>query len=334
MPAPGAAHGASSSVVGANSRSVKNSRRSKRWEKWPRIFQNSDAPAKHRDTQPDAVRNGAGNMRAFERKLNARFIVLIGLFFLVVVSGCTPTDPASLIKKFTPPEDEAIATNYIALLRQNKFEQIQNDLDPSLKNALTQDTLAKMAKAIPPQNPISVKVIGAQQVRDPDIYKINLSFEYQFPSKWLLINVATQKKDGVFTIIGFNVYPQSDSLENLNRFTLAGKNFLQYATLAFAILIPLFSLSVLFLCIKTKMQKRKWLWIIFILIGIGKFTINWTTGQWNLALLSFQLLGSSSFAPPYGAWTISISLPLGAILFLLRRKKFFASLESAHSSSL
>jgi hypothetical protein len=243
----------------------------------------------------------------------------------MVLSGCG--DPNSVIKKFTPPEDEAIATNYIALLRQNKFAPIEKDLDPSLKGALTQDTLVKMAEAIPDQDPISVKVIGAQQVRNPGLYRINLSFEYQFPSKWLLINVATQKKDGVSTIIGFNVYPLSDSLENLNKFTLAGKNLLEYVTLVFAILIPLFTLYALVLCIRTKIEKRKWLWIIFILIGLCKFTVNWTTGQWNFAPLSFQFLGAGAFAPPYSAWLISISLPLGAILFLIRRKKLVALIE-------
>jgi hypothetical protein len=253
-----------------------------------------------------------------------RFIYLFCVSALVMLSGC---DQDSLIKKITPPEDEAIATNYIAMLRQNQFEPIEKDLDPSLKSVLTQDTLVKMAAAIPAQDPISVKVIGAQQIRNSDLYRINLSFEYQFPSKWVLINVATQKKDGVSTIIGFNIYPLTDSLENLNRFTLAGKNLLQYVTLAFAILIPIFSLYALVLCIRTKMEKRKWLWIIFILIGIGKFTVNWTTGQWNIAPLSVQLLGAASFAPPYGAWLISISLPLGAILFLLKRKKLVASVE-------
>jgi len=255
-----------------------------------------------------------------------RIIYLIGVPTLVFLSGCG--SPDNLIKKFTPPEDEAIATNYIALLRQKQFEQIEKDLDPSLKSALAQDTLEKMAEAIPTQAPISVKVVGAYSARGTDVYKINLTFEYQFPTNWLLINVATQKKDGVLTIIGFNVYPLSDSLENLNKFTLVGKNPLQYATLALAILIPLFTLYALVLCIRTKMEKRKWLWIIFILIGIGKFTVNWTTGQCNFASLSFQLFGAASFAPPYGAWLISISLPVGAILFLIRQKILVATVES------
>jgi hypothetical protein len=271
-------------------------------------------------------------MEIFTQKLNVRLILPLSLSLLIILPGCTPADPASQMKKFTPAEDEAMATNYIVLLRQNKFERIQTDTDPSIKNGLTQDTLAKMAKAIPPEDPVSVKVIGAQQVHDPDLYKINLSFEYQFPSKWLLINVATQKKGGVSTIIGFNVYPISDSLENINRFTLTGKNPLQYVTLAFAILIPLFIFYVLVLCIRTKMTKRKWLWIIFILFGIGRLTVNWTTGQWQIAPLYFSLLGSGAFAPPYGAWLISTSLPLGAFMFLFRRKKFIASVEPVPSA--
>jgi hypothetical protein len=259
-----------------------------------------------------------------------RFIYLIGISALLILSGCG--DPDSMIKKFTPPEDEAMATNYIALLRQKQFGPVEKDLDPSLKSVLTQDTLAKMAAAIPAQDPISVKVIGAQQVRNSDLYRINLSFEYQFPSKWVLINVATQKKDGVSTIIGFNIYPLTDSLENLNRFTLAGKNLLQYVTLAFAILIPIFSLYALVLCIRTKMKKRKWLWIIFIILGLGQFTVNWTTGEWHFVPLSFAFFGVAAAAPMYMTWFISISLPLGAIIFLIRRRKIIASNESADST--
>jgi hypothetical protein len=251
-------------------------------------------------------------------------VYLFCVFALALLSGC---DQKNLVAKFVSPEDEATATNYIALLRQRQFGPIERDADPSLKSAFTQSLLEKMADAIPPQDPVSVKVIGVNSSHYDGTYQVNLSYEYEFPTNWLLINIATQKKDGVLTIIGFRIRSLPDSLENLNKFTLAGKNFLQYITLAFAILIPLFSLSVLVLCIRTKVKKRKWLWIIFILIGIGKFTINWTTGQSGIQPLYFQLVGASAFAPPYGAWLISISLPLGAILFLIRRKKLIESAE-------
>lgn len=247
-----------------------------------------------------------------------RSFCLYGVLILVISSGC---NPASQIKKFTPPEDEYIATNYIAELRQGKFDRILNDFDPILKSALTQNVLTEMQQSIPSQDPISIKVIGAYQIREPNLYKINLSFEYQFPSEWLLINVATQKKNGVLTIVGFNIYPREDSLEHLNRFTLHGKSFLQYAMLAFAALVPALILVALILCFRTKIEKRKWLWIIFILIGLGKFTINWTSGQWSFSPIYILLFGSGAFAPPYGEWSVSTSLPLGAILFLLHRRR-------------
>jgi hypothetical protein len=97
----------------------------------------------------------------------------------------------------------------------------------------------------------------------------------------LLANVATEKKEGGMTIIGFNITPSSDSLENINRFTLNCKSPLQYFTLLFAVVIPLSILYSLVKCAGTKIEKRKWLWIAFILFGIGQFALNWTTGQWG-----------------------------------------------------
>jgi len=256
-----------------------------------------------------------------------RFLILIGLLFLIIFSGCGQNNE-KLVRRFTPPEDEAKATNYISLLRQGRLDQIQNDMDASIKSADTHNILVKMAALIPDQEPISVKVIGAQQFRDQDTYKINLSFEYQFPTNWLIINVALQRKDGASTIYGFHVQPMSDSLENSNKFTMAGKNFFQYAIFALAILIPLFTFFALVVCIRTKMKKRKWLWIIFILIGVCRITVNWTTGQWQFGLFQFQLFGAGAFAPPFGAWLIAVSVPLGAIIFLLRKRKLATLVES------
>lgn len=259
-------------------------------------------------------------------KYRLRLILPIGFLALMLFSGCDHNSE-KLVRAFTPPEDEAKATNYISQLRQGRFDQIQKDMDASITDADTHSTLVRMAGLIPSQDPISIKVVGANSLRSQGSYKINLSFEYQFPTNWLLINVALQQKAGVSTIYGFHVQPMSDSLEHYNRFTLAGKSMFQYAVLLLAFVVPIFSLYVLLLCIRTKMKKRKWLWILFILCGLGKITMDWTTGQWELGLLQIQLLGAGVFAPPFGAWLITVSAPLGAIVFLLRRKKLTASTE-------
>ncbi len=55
-------------------------------------------------------------------------------------------------------------------------------------------------------------------------------------------------------------------------------------------------------------------------VGLGKVAVNWTTGEWGIPPLSIQLSSASAAAPLYGPWTIAVSRPLGAIVFLLNRR--------------
>jgi hypothetical protein len=255
-----------------------------------------------------------------------RAIYLIGILILVMVAGC---DRDTMIKKMTPPEDEAIARGAIDLLRQKEFEQIEKDIDPSLRNAGLHDNLVKMNALLPAEDPETIKVVGVQITQSQDSRMTIITYEYAYPGKWLLINVAVQKKGGSSTIVGFNINQLPDSLENLNRFTLVDLSGLQYLVLALAIFLPLFSLYTLVLCIRSKLGKRKWLWIIFILLGFGTFSLNWTTGETSFQILSVQILSAAANAAPYGPWTISISLPLGAILFLLLRGRIGKPTEAS-----
>lgn len=251
-----------------------------------------------------------------------RKTMIVAVLLAAVPAGCGRAD---LMKALAPSADQQAAKGYIDLLRQHKFDQIEQDIDPGLKTAGLHDTLVKMAAALPPQNPVSVKVVGANTFRGSGVTKDDITFEYQFPDRWLLASVAIEKTGGVSTIIGIHVNLLPDSLEHLNRFSLRGKGLLQYAVLALAALAAIVSLYALVLCARTRMTKRKWLWILFILFGVGKLSVNWTTGQWGITPLSVQLFSAAAFSPLYGPWILSVSFPLGAVWFLLRRKQLAAS---------
>jgi hypothetical protein len=234
-----------------------------------------------------------------------------------------------------PPDDETTAINYITLLRQNQFDRIVSELDPKLKDPLARDKLAKMSQQVPAGEPESVKVVRYDINNAPAYRAFNITFEYQFPGKWLLMNVSVRKEGGVSAITALRVLPVSDSLENANQFTFSGKGVRQYGIFAMACAVPLFILSALIVCCRTKMLKGKWLWLIFIIFGIGSMTVNWTTGQLSLLpaiypaiptqahILAYffpQLFGAGLFGYAYGPWMISVSFPLGAIVFFLMRK--------------
>jgi hypothetical protein len=224
------------------------------------------------------------------------------------------------MKKMTPQQDESVARTYIDQLRHNQFDHIEGNMDSSVSGPDIPATLARMAAMFPAQEPTSVKVISVNLFRSAEITKTDLTLEYEFPQQWLLANLVTQKKDGVTTITGFYVKPIPNSLESLNRFTFAGKGVVQYTILLLALLSLLSSLYALVLCIRTKL-KGKWLWLILILLGVGKLSVVWTTAQSSFSFFAVQLLSVSAIAQPYGPWVINVSIPLGALAFLIFREK-------------
>jgi hypothetical protein len=251
------------------------------------------------------------------------FLASVAVCSLLV--GC---DEATLMKRFTPQADEAIAREYAQLLQHKKFDQIEHDLDPSLVDSSVPETFSKMAALFPADTPDSVKVVGAHTSRAQELSTSDITLEYQFPTKWLLVNVLTQKKGDVSTLVGLHVTPIPDSLENLNRFTLVGKSALQYLTLICAVGSLLFTFYVLAMCIRSRNMKPKWLWSLAVLVGVGYFGVNWRTGQWTYQLFAIQIPVFSMIRPFYGPWTVAAYFPLGAIAFLHRRWKMKITGES------
>lgn len=249
----------------------------------------------------------------------------LALLALVGLVGCSQDD---LLQKFSSPEDQATAKAYVDQLRSRKFEEIEKALDPAIRTPGIRDTLAKMADLIPSREPGAVKLVGAHTFSGSDVKTINTTLEYNYGDRWLLASVAVQEKGGVKTIVGFNINPMTQSLEDQNRFTLVGKSVAHYAVLTAAVVAALATLYALVACIRTKMLKRKWLWVLFILVGIGKVAVNWTTGEWALAPLSVQLFSASAVAPLYGPWLVAVSLPLGALVFLLYKRPRLEKPES------
>jgi hypothetical protein len=254
-------------------------------------------------------------------KIDARIAALLKFLtvacVLLSVTGC---NQEALLRKFASPEDQATAKKYIDALRAERYEEIEAVADPAIQGPTLRGTLQQMAALMPDEEPSSVKLVGAQTQKNSQGTTKNLTFEYRYGEKWLLVNVATQRKGDALTLVGFNVYPQAQAVTERNEFKLAGKSAAQYLILTLAIAFPLLSLYALIQCIRTKMVRGKWLWVVVILIGVGRLAINWTTGAWELSTLYIQVLSASVLYDAQGAMILAVSVPLGAILFLFRRQ--------------
>jgi len=108
---------------------------------------------------------------------------------------------------------------------------------------------------------------------------------------------------------------------------------LQYAVLTIAIIDVLLIFVTLAVCIITPISKKKWLWIVFILVGVGSVSVNWTNGKYAIQVLSIYLFGASAAATgPDAPWIITATIPLGAIVFWFKRKRLKAEAEASIDS--
>jgi len=254
-----------------------------------------------------------------ERILLRRFLCLAAM--AVVLAGCGKTTFFDVDK-----QDLEFANQFLSLVKAKNFDAADAEFDPKEKTADFRDAMGKIAALFPDGEPDSVELTNHNwftlKSSSADQTRVGLEFQYHYKNLWILEEIALLKERGTVRVYGFHVSPIPDSLENINRFDLRNKPTIAYVFLALVIAIPIFILVTAGICIMTPMAKKKWLWLIFILIGVGNFSLNWTNGAWIISPLNANLLGSGwTRNGMYGPVYLTFAVPLGAIIFLMRRRR-------------
>lgn len=233
------------------------------------------------------------------------------------LSGC---DSSAMFERFIPKEESAAAQDVVAKIAARDHAAIDAMMDPAHRPADLPGVLDKMSSLLPAVAPKSVRTVGANTMHRSAATTYDLTLEYEYPDSWLVAGVVFERRDDRLYLQGVTLLPRKQSMAEENRFTLQGKGPLHYVVLALAVVIPLFILYALVCCIRTRGEKRKWLWLLCIAVGVLQFRLDWASGAWDVQLLSFQLLGAGVVkSGPVSPWVLSVGVPLGAILFLIRR---------------
>ena len=252
---------------------------------------------------------------------------------LLVVCGCNPNDfLRNTMDRMAPDDDEALAKECLSALRAGDFKTVTEQLDPQFVKPGIESNLAQVAAMLDHGEPLSLELVGCNVFSTPEKKRSHLTYQYQFTNAWVLAAVTIDTIGGSKKVFGVNVNPIPKSLGELNAFTLSGKGIQHYVLLALAVAIPIFIIWTVVLCARTKIRK-KWLWIIFILFGIAKINLNWTTGQMGFQPIAFQIPGAGMAKMGlYAPWILTVSFPLGAILFLIKRRKLQSEKEQEKST--
>jgi len=252
---------------------------------------------------------------------------LIILCACVLLTGCVDKHAQTrFLQRIVPPDDDVLARHVIELLRTGDVNEVRPFLGSSLLTPDTDTILRQLHNLLAKGKPLDVTLIGCLvntsyfgggTKRSSDI-----SYQLHFPDAWVAGDVVVESQNGTKTIAGIHFRQYSDSLDTLTRFSLRDQSPFHYFVLVCCVVIPCFILYALVICIRTRPLRRKWLWILFILVGVVQFQFNWTTARWDIQPVSIVLLGAGYHsAGPYSPWVLDFGLPLGAMIFFMRRRK-------------
>ncbi|MDQ8030069.1 MAG: hypothetical protein REJ23_15190 [Brevundimonas sp.] len=219
------------------------------------------------------------------------------------------------------PEREAQTDRAYAMVRSNDVTAIKADATPVLRQQDLTGPVSLMRSHVHPGEPTSARTLSWTMNTVNGIAAYEIVRLYSHPEGAIQVKaIMARSGDGPWQIDGLHVVrvtPETleayDASIEAARFSLTDKSPVHYLMLVAA------GLSVAFCLVSAVVAgwRRRWLWMIGCLFGLGQVSVNWATGALAVHPIYVALLGAG-FLKGLGAtdpWIISVSLPLPAILF-------------------
>lgn len=258
------------------------------------------------------------------------FLVAVILMSLV---GCYEQPGAGQ----TPPSDAVdLVKRQVARLIDGRYDEFRANADPKTFDLESVKVLSQMTAFIPKEQPQSVKVVAFYSRSG---IGTDIAFEYKYSDRWLLIRASVRPVGDALRTFAMDVDEQSESVAEAMTVSLEGMSALHYAVALCALLVPVVILLAVIQWVRLGKFKSRWWWLFAILFGVTQFSLNWHTGEWSFAPLGLSFFGVGYLVPmeiPPLIWPlyIMVSLPLGAVLFLVRRRPISAARQAGVAPQL
>lgn len=252
-------------------------------------------------------------------KFFARAQLWLAVALSLVVTGCTMPKP--------DPGKEKEAREIYDQFARGDYAGFEARLSPEARASVTPADLQKlyaMSKANvptePPKNVANVRWTASSGTKGSSYTLVD---DYEYATKYIEVTIVLVRPIGASHDLvqgfNFNIVDKNKAADH----DLTPKTPLQFALAAVGAAILLVTLTALVQVFTRKGVKRRWLWLLFILVGFGGVKLNWGTGALvafmpiNFQLLSLGVFRGLAITSP---WIITFSVPVGALTFLSRAK--------------
>lgn len=246
---------------------------------------------------------------------------LIALLLPLLLAACSS---AWMLDRASLPEDRALARAAIAdLIAGNRVAfaaRLPEAVRPQLATQFT-----RMRRALPRDGFdeitlvdtgwASVATIGGADYRDS-----RLIYEIVGGDRRALAQLVIRRQDGKALITSFDVSLIDRPAREVNAFRPGDGGPVNYAVLVLAIAGLAITVAAIRRVWTSGLFRRRWLWVIGCLVGLGRFTTVWGTTQTGFDPLGITLFSSGAARQGLAPWTIFAGVPVIAIWVLLRHR--------------
>lgn len=240
------------------------------------------------------------------------------------LSGCGAMDISAAAARPDAVEARQITDS----LARGDVAAVAARMDDSQRTAALDVNLELVARQFPQGAPDAVRLVGYQtnmvkRVGGSRTTISDVTFESKYGTTFVVTNVVLRAvNDGARRIIGLHTQALPHSLEVANGFSLRGKGLMAYIWLLAMIAAGLVTVAGLVLWFRRRhVTRHRWWWLLAILFGAFKLSINWSTGAFAIQALSVQLFSLSATRTGLGPWILSFSIPAGAIAFMINARQ-------------
>jgi hypothetical protein len=231
---------------------------------------------------------------------------------VVVAANCSAPQRLPLVDS----EAAALGARAIDLVRQGQVDEVVPLFDPTSLPPNGRELIRQTVGILPASGEPQVVQYRFFKSLVHDRLETAFAFHVRGSDSAALVFVSARTESGLTQLTGFRVHPAPVDLADIYPFALAGMQPVHYFSLLAVLAVPLFILFTLVAVVRSR-RPHRWLWFIFVLVGFGKFGVQWVAGGRIIVQpLVVQILGASVLKVPiFDPWILAASIPVGAILF-------------------
>lgn len=189
------------------------------------------------------------------------------------------------------------------------------------------DSLFALRAYFASDQPDSLRLVAAEVLRSRGVrytravYAVYTSAAHGTAGgRWAAVEVDLAQELGVTVVTGIHARAIPDAPERAGALG-APDGLTQWLAALAALAVAAYTVMSAVRIARTPMPKRGW-WAACALVGVGRFGVNWSTGDLVVQPITLQLLGVGAERPGVTApWFVFVSLPIGAWLALRTRRR-------------